>query len=90
MKFRRPGLQGKREHVVNSLENIIPAYELGSNRIALLADTEMRIQAVKFAAKKGSLILALGSGLLSRFFHEIRMATMQLGGAIVVTCAGTA
>ncbi len=62
MKFRRLGLQGKWEYVVDSLEKIIPAYELGSNRIALFADTEMRIRAVKFAVKGDKLILDLGSG----------------------------
>ncbi len=62
MKFRRPGLQGKWEYVVNSLEKIIPVYELGSTRIALFADKEMRIRAVKFAVREGRLILDLGSG----------------------------
>jgi len=61
-KFRRPGLQERWEHVVNSLERIIPAYELGSNRIALFADTLMRTRAVNFAVRKGETILDLGSG----------------------------
>ena len=73
MKFRRLGLQGKWEHVVNSLENIIPAYELGSNRISLFADTEMRIRAVKFVVKKRSLILDLGSGpgVMARIIERV-------------------
>src|SRR2546428_14110870 len=61
-KFRRPGLQERWQHVVNSLERIIPVYELGSNRIALFADTQMRTQAVKFAVRKEEMILDLGSG----------------------------
>src|SRR2546427_6959171 len=61
-KFRRPGLQRRWQHVVNSLELIIPAYELGSNRIALFADTRMRIQIVKFAVREEEIILDLGSG----------------------------
>jgi len=61
-KFRRPGLQQRWLHVVNSLEGIIPAYELGSNRIAFFADTRMRTQAVNFAVRKDEVVLDIGSG----------------------------
>src|SRR6267143_4011746 len=61
-KFRRPGLQQRWQHVVNSLERIIPAYELGSNRIALFADRQMRTQTVNFAVRREELVLDLGSG----------------------------
>jgi len=61
-KFRRPGLQDKWQHVVNSLERIIPAYELGSNRIALFADRQMRTRAVNFAVRREEMVLDLGSG----------------------------
>lgn len=62
MKQRRPGLQGKWSYVVNSLQEIIPSYELASSRIALSADKEMRNEAVKFAVRRGSLVLDLGAG----------------------------
>ncbi len=39
---RRPGLQSKWGHVVDSLEAIIPIYETGSSRIALFSDARMR------------------------------------------------
>jgi demethylmenaquinone methyltransferase/2-methoxy-6-polyprenyl-1,4-benzoquinol methylase len=59
---RRPGLQERWKYVVDSLESIIPIYELGSSRIALFSDKAMRAQVVDFAVSKGSLILDLGSG----------------------------
>jgi len=62
MRFRRPGLQGKWGHVVNSLEKIIPAYEVGSKRIALFTDNRMRIEAAAFVSFRGNLVLDLGSG----------------------------
>lgn len=48
--------------MVQSLEGIIPIYETGSRRIALFSDKEMREQVVRFAVKRGSSILDLGSG----------------------------
>lgn len=62
MKRRRPGLQGKWSYVVNSLQEIIPSYELASSRIAISADREMRAEAVRFAVRRGSLVLDLGAG----------------------------
>lgn len=68
MSHRRPGLQSKWGYVVNSLQEIIPSYELASSRIALRADKRMRAEAVGFATAKGSLVLDLGAGpgLMSR------------------------
>lgn len=62
MKQRRPGLQGRWAYVVNSLQEIIPSYELASGRIALSADKEMRTEAVNFAVRRGSVVLDLGAG----------------------------
>jgi demethylmenaquinone methyltransferase/2-methoxy-6-polyprenyl-1,4-benzoquinol methylase len=62
MSGRKPGLQSKWAYVVNSLQEIIPSYELASSRISLYMDKRMRAEAVAFAVKKGSLILDLGSG----------------------------
>ena len=59
---RRPGLQGKWAYVVNSLQKILPSYEVASSRISLHADKRMRAEAVAFAVRKGGLILDLGSG----------------------------
>ncbi len=61
-RFRRPGLQERWRHVIESLEGIIPAYELGSHRIALFADSKMRTQVVNFVVDKDELVLDLGSG----------------------------
>ena len=62
MDQRRPGLQHKWAYVVNSLQGIIPSYELASSRISLFADKRMRLEAVSFATKKGALTLDLGAG----------------------------
>ncbi|MDG6985133.1 MAG: methyltransferase domain-containing protein [Nitrososphaerota archaeon] len=59
---RKPGLQRKWGYVVNSLQEIIPSYELASRRISLYQDKRMRAEAVGFAVKRGDLILDLGSG----------------------------
>ena len=62
MKQRKPGLQGKWAYVVNSLQEILPSYELASSRISLFMDRRMREEAVAFAVRKGDLVLDLGSG----------------------------
>jgi demethylmenaquinone methyltransferase/2-methoxy-6-polyprenyl-1,4-benzoquinol methylase len=62
MKRRRPGLQQRWSYVVNSLQRIIPSYELASTRISLYADRRMRAEVVSFAVGRGSSVLDLGSG----------------------------
>ena len=62
MKQRRPGLQGKWAYVVNSLQEILPSYEVASSRISLFMDKRMRREVVAFAVRKGDLVLDLGSG----------------------------
>lgn len=62
MKQRKPGLQNKWAYVVNSLQQILPSYELASSRISLYADRRMRAEAVSFAVRRGGLVLDLGSG----------------------------
>jgi ubiquinone/menaquinone biosynthesis C-methylase UbiE len=62
MKRRRPGLQGRWAHVVNSLQEIIPSYEKTSSRVAIHADRRMRARSVAFAVQRGSLALDLGAG----------------------------
>ena len=62
MKQRKPGLQGKWAYVVNSLQEILPSYELASSRISLFMDRRMRAEAVAFAVSRGDLVLDLGSG----------------------------
>ncbi|MDA4126327.1 MAG: methyltransferase domain-containing protein [Thaumarchaeota archaeon] len=62
MKRRRPGLQGKWAHVVNSLQEIVPSYERASSRISIFEDRRMRLEAVSFAARRGGLVLDLGAG----------------------------
>jgi len=62
MSRRKPGLQHKWAYVVNSLQEILPSYEVASSRISLFADRRMRQEAVSFATKKGDLILDLGAG----------------------------
>ncbi len=47
---------------MNSLQNIVPSYELASSRISLYEDRRMRQEAVSFAVREGGLILDLGSG----------------------------
>lgn len=59
---RRPGLQDRWGHVFDSLESIIPIYELGSSRIAFFSDSRMRDEVVAFAVKAPGLVLDLGSG----------------------------
>jgi demethylmenaquinone methyltransferase/2-methoxy-6-polyprenyl-1,4-benzoquinol methylase len=62
MKQRRPGLQGKWGHVVNSLQEIVPSYEKASSRISLFGDRRMRLEAVSFVARSGGFVLDLGAG----------------------------
>ena len=62
MKGRRPGLQKKWAHVVNSLQRIIPSYEEASSLISMLEDRRMRSETASFAAASGRLVLDLGSG----------------------------
>ncbi|HYB45446.1 MAG TPA: methyltransferase domain-containing protein [Nitrososphaerales archaeon] len=62
MKQRRPGLQGTWGYIVNSLQEIIPSYELASSRISLYADKRMRAEAIGYAVGRGSLVLDLGAG----------------------------
>ncbi len=62
MRKRRLGLQGKWGHVVDSLESIVPSYELASSRISLFSDREMREEAADFVAGAGKRVLDLGAG----------------------------
>ena len=62
MSPRKPGLQRKWAYVVNSLQEILPSYELASSRISLFTDRRMRREAVAFAVRRGDLVLDLGSG----------------------------
>jgi demethylmenaquinone methyltransferase/2-methoxy-6-polyprenyl-1,4-benzoquinol methylase len=59
---RRAGLQRKWAYVVNSLQEIVPSYELASSRISLYADKRMRSETVSFAVRPDSLVLDLGCG----------------------------
>jgi demethylmenaquinone methyltransferase / 2-methoxy-6-polyprenyl-1,4-benzoquinol methylase len=59
---RRPGLQGRWKHVFDSLESMVPIYEIGSSRIALFSDETMRERVVRFAVSDDALVLDLGSG----------------------------
>ena len=59
---RRPGLQDKWGHVVDSLQRIIPAYERGSRAISLFSDRRMRDEAASFAVSEGEMVLDLGAG----------------------------
>src|SRR5271157_5992036 len=69
---RRPGLQRRWAYVVNSLQRIVPSYELASSRISLHADARMRSEVVRFAVAKRSLVLDLGAGpgTLSRVVRD--------------------
>ncbi len=62
MKQRKAGLQGKWGYVINSLQEIIPSYELASSRISLWADRRMRAETISFAVGRGSKVLDLGAG----------------------------
>ncbi len=62
MTRRKLGLQHKWAYVVNSLQNILPSYELASSRISLYEDRRMRQEAVSFAVREGDLVLDLGAG----------------------------
>ena len=72
MNQRKPGLQRKWAYVVNSLQEILPSYELASSRISLFMDRRMRREAVAFAVRRGALVLDLGAGpgTLSRVVVE--------------------
>ena len=72
MKRRRPGLQRRWAYVINSLQRIIPSYELASSRISLHHDRRMRAEVVAFAVRRGSSVLDLGSGpgTLSKLVEE--------------------
>ena len=59
---RRPGLQERWGYVFDSLESIIPIYEMGSSRIAFFSDSRMRDEVVAFAVTAPGLVLDLGSG----------------------------
>jgi demethylmenaquinone methyltransferase/2-methoxy-6-polyprenyl-1,4-benzoquinol methylase len=59
---RRAGLQKKWAYVVNSLQEIVPSYELASSRISLYADKRMRAETVGFAVTANALVLDLGCG----------------------------
>jgi len=59
---RRPGLQHRWAYVVNSLQKIVPSYELASSRISLYEDKRMRAETVSFAVGPRALVLDLGSG----------------------------
>jgi len=59
---RRPGLQSKWAHVIDSLDAIIPIYETGSSRIAFFSDSRMREEVVRYAVPRPGLVLDLGSG----------------------------
>jgi demethylmenaquinone methyltransferase/2-methoxy-6-polyprenyl-1,4-benzoquinol methylase len=62
MATRKPGLQRKWAYVVNSLQVILPSYEVASSRISLFEDRRMRLEAAGFATSRNGLILDLGSG----------------------------
>lgn len=47
---------------MNSLQKIIPTYEVASSRIALHEDKRMRAEAVRFAVDAGPLVMDLGAG----------------------------
>lgn len=72
VKRRRPGLQRRWAYVVNSLQRIIPSYELASSRISFHSDRRMRAEVVAFAVRRGSSVLDLGSGpgTLSKLVEE--------------------
>ena len=62
MRHRRLGLQGKWTHVVDSLEGIVPSYEVASSRISMFSDVVMRAETAEFVAGSGQRILDLGAG----------------------------
>jgi demethylmenaquinone methyltransferase/2-methoxy-6-polyprenyl-1,4-benzoquinol methylase len=62
MSERRPGLQGRWAQVVDSLQRVIPSYELASRRISLYADNRMREEVVAFAVRRSWRVLDLGAG----------------------------
>lgn len=62
MKRRRPGLQKKWTYVVNSLQEIVPSYEVASSRISLFADRRMRSEVISFAVRPGAAVMDLGAG----------------------------
>jgi demethylmenaquinone methyltransferase / 2-methoxy-6-polyprenyl-1,4-benzoquinol methylase len=62
MRGRRPGLGHKWSEVVDSLQGIVPSYEMASSRISLFSDSKMREESVGFAVTRGALVLDLGAG----------------------------
>jgi len=74
LDHRRPGLQNKWAYIVNSLQQILPSYELASSRISLFEDRRMREEAVAFASRPGGLVLDFGSGpgTMSRVVDKAR------------------
>jgi len=64
--------------VVDSLEEILPIYEVGSSRIALFADSEMRMNVVRFGVRESSMVLDLGSGP-----GTLARAASEAGGTVV-------
>src|SRR5438309_2019532 len=59
---RKPGLQHRWRYVIDSLESILPIYEVGSRRIALFSDSGMRRRVVSLAVTESLRVLDLGSG----------------------------
>ena len=47
---------------MNSLQDIIPSYEVASSIISAFADKRMRASSVRFAVNTGSVVLDLGAG----------------------------
>ncbi len=74
---------------MNSLQVILPSYELASSRISLFEDRRMRAEAVKFAVRDGDLILDLGSGpgTLSRVVSEAGGEPVLLDASHVMLAA---
>ncbi|HEV2139267.1 MAG TPA: methyltransferase domain-containing protein [Nitrososphaerales archaeon] len=86
MKRRRPGLQRKWAHVVNSLQEIVPSYERASSRISLFGDRRMRFEAVTFAATRGGIVLDLGAGpgTMSRLVDSVGAEPVLLDASRVM------
>ncbi|QQG49111.1 MAG: methyltransferase domain-containing protein [archaeon] len=80
MTTRRPGLQRKWSHVVNSLQRVVPSYELASSRIALFGDGKMRRAVADFLTGSEGAILDLGSGpgTMAKALRKARLAVVLL------------